>query len=147
LLVFVPNKYITQKKLNEIGLTFDILEKYRIDVLEKLSDNKIWSINAIIDIVDNKNIGSFVFEPQFYRYSLRGLVNINSNKIAGNYLMKEGNDCRVSKLIEEQVKLVKMIDIFDLTEIINEMYDINLEHYTLIEAIKKTNMYYDEIME
>ena len=42
---------------------------------------------------------------------------------------------------------MKTIDIFDLTEIINEMYDINLEHYTLIEAIKKTNMYYDEIME
>lgn len=147
LLEFVPKKFITHKKLNEIGLTFDILEKFRIDVLEKLSDNKIWSINAIIDIVDNEKIDSFGFEPLFYRSILRGLENIYSNKIGGNYLLKRGSDFRVSDLIEEEVKLVKMVDIFDLTEIINEMYDINLEHYTLIEAIKKTNMYYDEIME
>ena len=78
----------------------DNLSNSSIDVLEKLSDNKIWSINAIIDIVDNEKIDSFGFEPLFYRSILRGLVNTYSNKIGGNYLLRKGSDYRVSHLIE-----------------------------------------------
>ncbi|MCS5431816.1 hypothetical protein NYT90_17225, partial [Staphylococcus aureus] len=47
----------------------------------------------------------------------------------------------------EEVTKLKMINIFDLTEIINEKYDLNFEYYKLIEAIRRTSMYYDEIME
>lgn len=147
LLEFSPKKYITRKKLNEIGLTPNVLEDFRHKVLEKLDDNKVWSISAIIVVVDNEKIDSFGFEPIFYRSILRGLENIYSNKIGGNYLLKKDQDFRVSDLIEEEVMKVKMIDIFDLTEIINEKYDINLEYYRLIESIKRTDMYYDEIME
>ena len=32
-------------------------------------------------------------------------------------------------------------------DIINEKYDIKFEYYKLIESIKRTTMYYDEIME
>lgn len=147
LLEFSPKKYITSKKLNEIGLTRDILEDFRHDVLEKLSDQKVWTINTIIDVIDNEKIDSFGFEPIFYRSILRGMENIYSNKIGGNYLLKKDQDFSFSELIEEEVTKVKMIDIFDLTEIINEKYDINFEYYKLIESIKRTTMYYDEIME
>lgn len=147
LLEFSPKKYITSKKLNEIGLTRDILEDFRHDVLEKLSDKKVWTINTIIDVIDNEKIDSFGFEPIFYRSILRGMENIYSNKIGGNYLLKKDQDFSFSELVEEEVTKVKMIDIFDLTEIINEKYDINFEYYKLIESIKRTTMYYDEIME
>ncbi|HDZ0151880.1 TPA: hypothetical protein RRQ00_002800, partial [Staphylococcus aureus] len=132
LLEFSPKKYITRKKLNEIGLTPNVLEDFRHKVLEKLDDDKVWSISAIIVVVDNEKIDSFGFEPIFYRSILRGLENIYSNKIGGNYLLKKDQDFRVSDLIEEEVMKVKMIDIFDLTEIINEKYNINLEYYKLI---------------
>ncbi|QOJ76948.1 hypothetical protein MVF7_00140 [Staphylococcus aureus] len=147
LLGFSPKKYITSKKLNEIGLTRDILEDFRHDVLEKLSDKKVWTINTIIDVIDNEKIDSFGFEPIFYRSILRGMENIYSNKIGGNYLLKKDQDFSFSELVEEEVTKVKMIDIFDLTEIINEKYDINFVYYKLIESIKRTTMYYDEIME
>lgn len=147
LLEFSPKMYITSKKLNEIGLTSVILEEFRIDVLEKLNDKKVWSINNIIETIDNEQIDSFGFEPIFYRSILRGLENIYSNKIGGNYLLKRDEDFSVSDLIEEEVTKVKMIDIFDLTEIINEKYDMNFEYYKLTETIKRTSMYYDEIME
>ncbi|MCM0509327.1 hypothetical protein KC247_01615 [Staphylococcus aureus] len=147
LLEFSPKKYITSKKLNEIGLTRDILEDFRHDVLEKLSDKKVWTINTIIDVIDNEKIDSFGFEPIFYRSILRGMENIYSNKIGGNYLLKKDQDFSFSELVEEEVTKVKMIDIFDLTEIINEKYDINFVYYKLIESIKRTTMYYDEIME
>ncbi|SDK77822.1 RNA polymerase, alpha chain C terminal domain [Jeotgalicoccus aerolatus] len=147
MLEFSPKKYITSKKLNEIGLTRDILEDFRHDVLEKLSGQKVWTINTIIDVIDNEKIDSFGFEPIFYRSILRGMENIYSNKIGGNYLLKKDQDFSFSELVEEEVTKVKMIDIFDLTEIINEKYDIKFEYYKLIESIKRTTMYYDEIME
>ena len=89
LLEFSPKMYITRNKLNEIGLTSDILESFRTKVLEKLNDKKVWSINNIIETIDNEQIDSFGFEPIFYRSILRGLENIYSNKIGGNYLLKE----------------------------------------------------------
>lgn len=116
-------------------------------MLEKLSDQKVWTINTIIDVIDNEKIDSFGFEPIFYRSILRGMENIYSNKIGGNYLLKKDQDFSFSELVEEEVTKVKMIDIFDLTEIINEKYDIKFEYYKLIESIKRTTMYYDEIME
>ena len=147
LLQFSTRKYITRKKLNEIGLTPDILMDFRYRVTEKLNDKQIWSINTIVDVIDNEKIDSFGFEPLFYRSILRGLENIYSNKIGGNYLLKKDKDFSISDLVEEEVTKLKMVDIFDLTEIINEKYDINLEYYKLIEAIRRTSMYYDEIME
>lgn len=147
LLEFSPKMFITRKKLNEIGLTSDVLEDFRMKVLEKLNDKKVWSINNIIETIDNEQIDSFGFEPIFYRSILRGLDNIYSNKIGGNYLLKRDEDFTVRDLIEEEVTKVKMIDIFDLTEFINEKYDVNFEYYKLTEVIKRTNMYYDEIME
>lgn len=147
LLEFASKKYITRKKLNEIGLTSDILVNFRLKVSEKLNDKQVWSINTIIDVIDNEKIDSFGFEPIFYRSILRGLENIYSNKIGGNYLLKKDEDFSVSDLVEEEVTKLKMIDIFDLTEVINEKYDMNFEYYKLIEAIRRTSMYYDEIME
>ncbi|MGF7194099.1 DNA-directed RNA polymerase subunit alpha C-terminal domain-containing protein [Staphylococcus pasteuri] len=147
LLEFSPKMFITRKKLNEIGLTSDVLEDFRMKVLEKSNDKKVWSINNIIETIDNEQIDSFGFEPIFYRSILRGLDNIYSNKIGGNYLLKRDEDFTVRDLIEEEVTKVKMIDIFDLTEFINEKYDVNFEYYKLTEVIKRTNMYYDEIME
>ncbi|WP_436855426.1 DNA-directed RNA polymerase subunit alpha C-terminal domain-containing protein [Staphylococcus caeli] len=147
LLEFSPKKYITKKKLNELGLSLEVLTSFRQEVLDKLSDKKVWSITTIIDVIDNEEIDVFGFDSIFYRSILRGLENIYSNKIGGNYLLKKDEHFTVSSLIEEEVTQIKMIDIFDLTEIINEKYEINLEYYKLIEVIKHTNMYYDEIME
>ncbi|MGF2097738.1 DNA-directed RNA polymerase subunit alpha C-terminal domain-containing protein [Mammaliicoccus lentus] len=147
LIEFAPRKYITRQKLNEIGLTSNILEDFRSETLNRLNDGHVWSIHTIIDVIDNEMIESFGFEPIFYRSILRGLENVYSNKMGGNYLLKKDKEFSIRDLVEEEVVKVKMIDIFDLTEIINEKYDVNFAYYRVIEAVKKTNMYYDEIME
>lgn len=144
---FSPKKFITIKKLNEIGITHAILNEFRYKAIQKLSDHKIWSINNIIDLIDIEEINQYGFDPIFYRSILRGVDNIFSNKMGGNYLLKLDEEFSLRSLIEEEISKEKVIDIFDLTQIINEKYDVHFNYYKLTESIKHTDIYYDEIME
>ncbi|WP_261296582.1 hypothetical protein [Staphylococcus capitis] len=107
----------------------------------------MWSINTLIDLIDSEDIDQYGFEPLFYRSILRGVDNIYSKKMGGNYLLKLDEDFSLTSLIEEEIIGEKVIDIFDLTQIINDKYDVQFNYSKLIESIKHTNMYYDEIME
>ncbi|MHA4769001.1 sigma factor-like helix-turn-helix DNA-binding protein [Staphylococcus capitis] len=144
---FFPKKFITIKKLDEIGLTYKVLNDFREEAIIKLSDHRVWSINTLIDLIDSEDIDQYGFEPLFYRSILRGVDNIYSNKMGGNYLLKLDEDFSLTSLIEEEIIGEKVIDIFDLTQIINDKYDVQFNYSKLIESIKHTNMYYDEIME
>ncbi|MDT0672640.1 DNA-directed RNA polymerase subunit alpha C-terminal domain-containing protein [Staphylococcus chromogenes] len=147
LLEFSPKKYISRKKLNEIGLSLEVLREYQDKVVQSIDDDRIWPIESIVELVDNKDIDSFGFDFIFYRSLLRGVDKLFCNQMGGNYLFKLNSDFNMREIIEQEVIQVKAIDIFLLTETINKKYNLDFKNYKLIEVIKHSDMYYNEIME
>ena len=78
---FDNNKFITIKKLNEIGLSKEIFQQFREEVLFLLQDSEFWSLLNILEAIDNEKIDEFGFNSIFYRSLLRGAKDLYNHRI------------------------------------------------------------------
>ncbi|MDE9918557.1 sigma factor-like helix-turn-helix DNA-binding protein, partial [Staphylococcus pseudintermedius] len=141
LLEFQNKKYITINKLKNIGLSKKHLEDYRIKALDKLADGKVWLIETLIDSIGDGDIDLLGFSSIFYRSILRGEKKINIKRISNNYLLSYHKEISILRLIEEELSIEKVIDIYDLLDIIVKKYDINLEKHKIINSIRNSDIY------
>ncbi|MGJ5682151.1 DNA-directed RNA polymerase subunit alpha C-terminal domain-containing protein [Staphylococcus equorum] len=144
---FDNNKFITIKKLNEIGLSKEIFQQFREEVLFLLQDSEFWSLLNILEAIDNEKIDEFGFNSIFYRSLLRGAKDLYNHRIGNNSLFKLGEPVSLKSFLSHLVNKKKIVNIYDLIAEIKEVYELDIEKHKIVEVIKKLGMYYDEIME
>lgn len=144
---FDNKKYIHIKKLEEVGLSKQYFKGKLEQIYENLTEDII-SLESIKNYFDDSNVNDFGFNDIFFISLLRSHENIYYQKIGGGYILRKNNsDVRVINVIDMIVNQYKIIDIYDLIDFIHEEFAIQLEKYKIIEIIKDTEIYYDEIME
>lgn len=144
---FDNNKFITINKLNEIGLTKEIFQQFREEVILLLQNNDFWSLTNILEVIDKQKIDEFGFDDIFYYSLLRGANNLYNHRISNNYLFKLNEPVSLKSFLSYLINKKKIIDVYELIVEIKEEYEVNMEKHKIIEVIKKLGMYYDEIME
>lgn len=147
LVEFQYKKFITIQHLRNIGITKQELLEYRKKALEKLQDGHIWTVSTLIDVLGANHLDDFGFDLIFYRSIIRGADKVYSTKVTNNYLLKLESVPTVLGIIEDEISRCKSLDVFELTQKVNEIYELDITKTFVVTIVNESSMYYDPIME
>ena len=147
LVEFASKKFITKMKLDEIGINQNIVDEFINNAKKILEDGQIWSISSIVEVTNTRSIQTFGVDKIFYKSLLQNSDQIYSKKIGGSYLIRLGENFTLYGLVKNELNTFKSIDVYELVEILNEKYNTQLSVSKIIEKVRNSEMYYDEIME
>jgi hypothetical protein len=148
---FLPNKYINFRRLEQFGVTKDVLKTYCDDVLNFIGENKYFTIKSIREEGFSHELDDLGFEDWFYTSILiQYKNNISYLRIGGNKLMISGKfNITLEAFIEYIVYSQEFfsIDIYELLSFLKSNYNIDIDIWNLITSIRTSSMYYDAISE
>lgn len=144
---FDEKKYINIQRLEKAGFTKQYFEE-KLEIIYEDMNEDIISLDRIKNYFDDSNINDFGFNDIFFISLLRSHENIYYQKFGDGYIIRKNNsDLRLINIIDLIVNQYKIINVYDLIDIINDEYAIQIEKFRITESIKDTEIYYDEIME
>ncbi len=148
---FSPNKYINFERLYKNGITKEDILVFAKNVFDFAGESKYFTIHSILEDGFSSELEKFGFEDWFFSSLLAECKHeISYLRIGGNKLFILGN---VRVLFEEFIESVIFnqtslsMDIYDLKDLLESYYNINVSTYKLIAATKNTSMHYDVISE
>lgn len=148
---FSPNKYIHFRKLNEFGITKEMLKEYCEDVINFTGEGKYFTLFSLKNEGFSHDLDELGFEDWFYTSLLvENKQSISYQRIGGNKVMIRGNfDIRFEEFLEPLVFRQESlsIEVNDLEYILKQQYNININTWKLIQTVKDSSMYYDPISE
>ncbi|ABR48303.1 RNA polymerase, alpha subunit domain protein [Alkaliphilus metalliredigens QYMF] len=148
---FMPNKIIHFRKLKEFGITKEMLNEYRNDVLNFVGDGKYFTLFSLRNEGFTHELDDLGFDDWFYTSILiEDKSNISYQRIGGNKVMLSGNfNIRFEEFLEYIVFSQESlsIDIHDLSDIFKQQYNVNVNTRKLIDIVRYSSLYYDAISE
>lgn len=148
---FSPNKYIKYERLFKNNITKERIVKFNKSVFDFVGQGKYFTIKSISEDGFLNELDEYGFNDWFYYSLLAECKNkISYLRVGGNKLFILGNvrvvfDEFIESIIFSQKSL--SIDIYDLKDLLETYYNINISTYKLIETTRNTSMYYDVISE
>lgn len=148
---FMPNKYVNIRRLEEHGITKDMLQTYCIDVVNFVTHGEYFTIKSIKEAGFYHVLDDLGFENWFYTSILVEDRNEFSYlRIGGNKILTKGNkNFSFVDFLEELIYLedTLSIDIYELQEILLSKYNLKVNMLRILEAIKGSSMFYDTVSE
>ena len=148
---FMPNKTISLRKLNEAGITKEMLKDYCKDVQNFVGEGKYFTLFSIRQEGFSHDLDNLGFDEWFYTSILvEDKSNISYQRIGGNKVMICGDyNIRFEDFLEFIVFSQESlsIDIYELNEILKQQYNVNISTWKLVDIVKNSSMYYDVISE
>lgn len=146
------DKYITQTKLNELGIAKDVLNEYKKILDRNILLGEYFTIHFIHKECHFEPIDKYGFDDVFYEsilYSQDEFAYVKMNGVIVFKKIKAGEKNRISKneFIKTLIKNNKPIDIYDFINYLREEYDINSSKEEIQQICVETGLYYDKIME
>ena len=147
---FGPRKYIHIRRLNSIGITKETLQEYCDAVAKFIDRGTYFSIESLrqdgfahpLDDLgfDEWFYGSVILEDrERFAYQRMGSTRLLCRGLQTSNLFMD----MIHQMLEETLK----IDIYDLHEHLADRYGIRLPIEKLVDLIRKSDLYYDAIME
>ena len=148
---FLPDQYISIRRLKENGITKTTISDYKDAVLRWCSRGTFFTIESLHKTGFTTSLDEYGFDDWFFSSILiQDKKDISYVKSGGNRLLYTGGSrtALLVGLIENMVGQKKK-DIYDLQDELQNIYGINLTRSRIIEVIKnaQTELYYDSIME
>lgn len=147
---FGPRKYIHIRRLNSIGVTKDTLQEYCDAAARFIDRGAYFSVESIRQDGFAHSLDDLGFDEWFYgSVLLEDRERFAYQRIGGTRLLCKGPQTSnlfmdmLHQMLEEKLKM----DIYDLHEHLMERYGIRLPFDKLVELIRKSDLYYDTIME
>ncbi|MDF2605824.1 MAG: polymerase, alpha subunit domain protein [Bacillales bacterium] len=148
---FMPNKFINYRKLSEFGITKEMLREYCNEVLNFVGVGKYFTLYSIKRVGFAHKLDDLGFDDWFYTSLLiEDKSSISYQRIGGNKVMISGKyTLRFEEFLEYIVYGQESfsIDINDLSDILKQQYNLNINTWRLIQFVKDSSMYYDVISE
>lgn len=135
-------KYITIKKLNEIGIYIEDINDFIQNIEKTIPDNEYFNLYTL-----NINFKNKILENNFPRCFYENLImiipNVKSFKMKGNTLFIKTNDSAtrerfINSFITKNKKYIK-----EIKKEIEERYNINVEEYYIRQFINRRKFYLD----
>lgn len=151
LVEFTANKYISYERLSKNGISIDEINSFNDAVYQFAGEGKYFTITSLRNEGFYHDLEDFGFDEWFYSSLLCECKDKLSHlRIGGNRLFMSGKErVEFSYLIENIVYSQEnlSINIYDLKEFFETTYAIAIHTYNLVQYIKGTNMFYDDISE
>lgn len=148
---FSPYKYIHFRKLNEFGITKEVLQQYCEDVINFVGEGKYFTLFSLRKEGFSHELDDLGFEDWFYTSLLvENKEDFSYQRIGGNKVMIVGNfEIRFEEFLESIIfkQETLSIEVKDLEDIVKQQYNININTWKLIQTVKDSSMYYDPISE
>lgn len=146
---FSPRQYINIHRLNEVGVTKEMLCDYCKKVFDYSEDEEFFTIKSLRKRGFEHEIDELGFDDWFYASLLSSdSEKFSYRRMGGRKLFACGKrDIQIGFLLEHIVNEKRKIGIEDLELYLDEKYGIKIDRYKLAEIIKGTDLYYDSIME
>lgn len=145
---YAPKSFIRFSKINEYAGIEKQDFKYLIEKIKNNIGDKYFTIDTIQSLIENSPIYQLGFEDIFYESLLKRTVGLRFQQIGNKVVFKNTKEKFYTyNLIEELVLRYKSIDIYDLLELLEKDYGIQLTKEKIISSCEKADLYYQPIME
>lgn len=146
---YLPSNYIHFRKLIEKGITKNDLNLYCDFIWDQIENEEYFTIHSLIKKGIKKKINGLEFDDLFYASILSECKpKFHFRRIGNNKVFIKGTK---SVLFLDFLKYVfhqneiSSIGILNLVKHFEDEYNVVIEKYKLIEQIKGTTMFYDQI--
>ena len=139
------DKYITIKKLNELGIEKQDIVEFQNKILEIISDNQYFNLSYIKRNMNFNKLKKEELTDTFYEMIVFIIPSIKTFTIDGNRMFIKSEivptrESFISSIIEEKQK----ITIEELRCYLNNKYNINIIPYVIRQYINRKRFYYQE---
>lgn len=144
---FEPFHYINIRRLEKLGFGRDRLSTYGDRVWSFLLDDDFFTIQSLKKAGYDDELDSLGFGDVFYSSLLKEDKRFSWQKVGNTIVFNPkrepftGRDFLIDRVLRE-----KSIDIDDLVAMLNDVYGISFDKYTIIEKVTGSDIYYDAIM-
>ena len=146
---FAPLQYINIRRLNTIGVTKDVLEKYCTSVAKEYEKGEYFTLTSLRKDGFSHQLDDLGFEEWFYSSILLENRDLFSyQRIGGTRVFLRGkNGANLSDMLVWLLERRHKMDFYDLQDVLQNYYGIILPKEKLLAIIEGTELYYDAIME
>ena len=146
---FSPLQYINISRLNELDITKEHLVGYCKAVAKFYEKGDYFTTTSMYKDGFTHPLDDLGFEDWFYSSLLfEDRDRFAAQRIGGTRIFLRGKtNCNLSGMIIWLLEQYQKIDIYDLIDLLQNHYGINMPKEKIIEIINDTDLYYDAIME
>ena len=135
-------KYITIKKLNEMGITIDDIDDFIENIEKTIPENEYFNLYTLDTDFNNKLLDNN-FPDCFYENLIMIIPEVKSFRMKNNTLfIKTNNSATREKFINSFIKTSKKY-IKDISSEIYNTYNIEVEDYYIRQFINRKKFYLD----
>lgn len=136
-------KYITIKKLNELGISKNNIQEFINEIEKVISDNEYFNLYTLDKDNFLTNLKKYNFPDCFYETIISTIPNVRTFTVKNNVVfIKTDEQATREKFINSFVTKNK-IYISEIKKAILDEYNIDLYEYYIKEFIDKKKFYYD----
>lgn len=136
-------KYITIKKLNELGISKEDIKSFISEIEKVISDNEYFNLYTLDKDNFLSNLKKYDFPDCFYESIISTIPNVKTLTVKNNVLfIKTDEQATREKFINSFVTKNKIF-ISEIKKNILDKYNIDLYEYYIKEFIDKKKYYFD----
>lgn len=146
---FAPKHYINIRRLEQNGITKEMLDDYCQQVSRFVDRNTYFTVTSIRQDGFTHHLDDLYFDEWFYSSLLaEDHERFNYRRMGRNRLFYSGSkDVQLSAFLQWIVEKEERIDLDDLTQLLADRYGIVLRRDKILLVLKDTELYYDQIMD
>lgn len=138
-------KYITKKKLEEIGITKKMIYDFIDLIKQNIAENEFFTLYSIENIIESSDIYKYGFDDIFYESILINSKLIQSTKFQNKIVMTflEQESITQNDMIINFLKGKQGYGVEDLLEVLTKKYGINWDRQKLLKVVYEEKLYYN----
>ena len=146
---YEPNQIITMRRLQQFGVTKDQISAYINDIYRFTDDEEYFSIQSLRRNGFTSDIYELGFSDWFYANLLISDNRISYSSMFGTIIFYKGKkNITIQSFLTTLIRNHKKIDVYDLINELSVQYGSKpLERWDILEKIKRTEIYYDNILD
>ena len=148
---FEPNVLISYKRLEQSGITKEIMKKYCNSVNDYVKDNQYFTIQSLKSSGFESVLDEFGFSDWFYANLLLSDDRLSYGTVFCNLVFFKGNTEVTRKtFIEDRVREYGIVDRFDLIRDLEDNYGCRISESDVSNIpfiLRDANLYYDRYLD
>lgn len=143
------NKYITKRKLDEIGITKKMIYDFIGLIKENVKKDEIFTLYSMKKFIESSDIYEYGFDDIFYESILINSNLIQTTRFQNKVIMTFSTEQNIKQndMLIDFLKEKQGYGIEDLIQIFDIKYGIRLDRQKLLTICYEENLYYNRELE
>lgn len=135
--------YITERALSKAGITVRLLESYRESVLGQMDNGRFYTIEQLVDLMENDPLEEYGFDERVYEGILRRPGKISNVRVGETYLFTSGMSRNLPQsLLDDLMKRRSFLRLADLREEMEDTYEKSFGEEDLVSLLKRSSYHF-----